>query len=69
MNEDMRIRAIVVTPQNGHIRAVKHFVTYLGHSPDTATPDYLRAYHLHMTDTEVTTTWRVNSPAMTLSPV
>ena len=54
MIEDMRIRAIGETTQKGHIRAVKHFATFLGRSPDTATPDELRAYQLHMTDTEVT---------------
>ena len=55
MIEDMRIRAIGETTQKGHIRAIKHFATFLGRSPDTATPDELRAYQLHMTDTEVTT--------------
>ncbi len=30
------------------------FAQFLGHSPDTATPEELRAYQLHMTDTGVT---------------
>lgn len=30
------------------------FAGFLKRSPDTATPDDLRAYQLHMTDTEVT---------------
>jgi hypothetical protein len=55
MIEDMRIRAIGETTQKGHIRAVKHFAIFFGRSPDTATPGELRAYQLHMTDTEVTT--------------
>jgi hypothetical protein len=34
--------------QKAHIRAVKHFAGFLKRSPDTATPDDLRAYQLHM---------------------
>lgn len=34
-------------------RAIENFAVFLGHSPDTATPDKLRAYLLHMADTEV----------------
>ncbi len=55
MIEDMRIRGIKEATQNGHIRAVKNFAAFLGRSPDTATPDELRAYQLQMTDTGVTT--------------
>lgn len=55
MIEDMRIRDIKETTQKGHIRAVKNFAAFLGRSPDTATPDELRAYQLHMTDTGVST--------------
>lgn len=54
MIEDMRIRGLAVTSQKAHIRALKDFTAFLGRSPDTATPDELRAYQLHMTDTEVT---------------
>jgi integrase len=54
MIEDMRIRGLAETTQKAHIRALKHFTAFLGRSPDTATPDDLRGYQLHMTDTEVT---------------
>jgi integrase/recombinase XerD len=54
MIEDMRIRGLAETSQKAHIRALKDFTAFLGRSPDTATPDELRAYQLHMTDTEVT---------------
>jgi len=54
MMEDMRIRGMGDKAQKAHIRAVKHFAGFLKRSPDTATPDDLRAYQLHMTDTEVT---------------
>ena len=54
MIEDMRIRGLAETTQKAHIRALKDFTAFLGRSPDTATPEELRAYQLHMTDTEVT---------------
>ena len=54
MIEDMRIRGMQETSQKAHIRALKDFTDFLGRSPDTATPDELRTYQLHMTDTEVT---------------
>jgi site-specific recombinase XerD len=53
MIEDMRIRGLGHQSQRSHIRAVKDFASFLGHSPDTATHEELRAYQLHMTDTEV----------------
>ena len=54
MMEDMRIRGMQETSQKAHIRAIKHFAGFLRRSPDTATPDDLRAYQLHMADTGVT---------------
>lgn len=53
MIEDMRIRGLGEKTQQGHIRCVKHFASFLGGPPDTATPEDLRAYQLHMTDTGV----------------
>ncbi|MEK0164632.1 site-specific integrase [Phaeobacter sp. A36a-5a] len=53
MIEDMRIRGMGESAQKAHIRAMKDFAGYLGHAPDTATPEELRAYQLHMTDTGV----------------
>jgi integrase/recombinase XerD len=54
MMEDMRIRGMQEASQKAHIRALKDFTTFLGRSPDTAEPDDLRAYQLHMADTNVT---------------
>lgn len=54
MMEDMRIRGMGDKSQKAHIRALKDFTTFLGRSPDTTTPDDLRAYQLHMADTGVT---------------
>ena len=50
----MRIRGMGDKAQKAHIRAIKDFAGFLKRSPDTATPDDLRAYQLHMADTEVT---------------
>ena len=54
MIEDMRIRGMGDKAQKAHIRAIKDFAGFLGRSPDTATPDDLRAYQLHMTDAGIT---------------
>ena len=54
MIEDMRIRGMGDKAQKSHIRAIKDFAAFLGRSPDTATPEDLRAYQLHMTDTRIT---------------
>ena len=54
MIEDMRIHGMGDKAQKAHIRAVKDLAGFLKRSPDTATPDDLRAYQLHMTDTNVT---------------
>ena len=54
MIEDMRIRGMGEKAQAAHIRAIRDFAAFLGHSPDTATPEELRAYQLYMTDTGVT---------------
>ncbi len=54
MIEDLRIRGLGDKSQQAHIRGGKDFAAFLGRSPDTATPEELRAYQLHMTDIEVT---------------
>ncbi len=56
MIEDMRIRGMGDKAQQAHIRAIKDFAAFLGRSPDTATPEDLRAYQLHMTNTGITPT-------------
>ena len=56
MIEDMRIRGMAEKTQAAHIRAVKDFAIFLKRSPDTATPEELRAYQLHMTNTGMSAT-------------
>lgn len=54
MMEVMRIQGMGDKSQKAHIRALKDFAAFLGRSPDTATPNDLRTYQLHMPDTNVT---------------
>jgi site-specific recombinase XerD len=54
MIEDMRVRGLGDKARKAHIRAIKDFARFLGRSPDTATPEDLRAYQLHMTDAGIT---------------
>src|ERR1700760_3602897 len=53
MLEDMIVRRFVPDTQREYIRAVKRLATFLGRSPDTATPEELRAFQLHLTETGV----------------
>jgi len=54
MIEDMRIRGMGDKARQAHIRAIKDFAGFLKRSPDTATPEDLRAYQLHMTNAGIT---------------
>ena len=54
MIEDMCIRGMGEKAQQSHIRAIKDFASFLRHSPDTATPEELRAYQLHMANAGIT---------------
>jgi hypothetical protein len=44
MLEDMNMRRFVPDTQREYIRAVKKLASFLGRSPDTATPEELRAF-------------------------
>ena len=53
MIEDMTVRKFGEKTQNDYIRCAKNFVAFLGRSPDTATPEDLRLFQLHQTQTGV----------------
>ncbi|WP_174235092.1 phage integrase N-terminal SAM-like domain-containing protein, partial [Ruegeria sp. EL01] len=40
--EDMRIKGLQPKTQTMYLRAMRDFTRFLGHSPDTATPEELR---------------------------
>ena len=48
--EDMRIKGLQPKTQTMYLRAMREFTRYLGHSPDSATPEELRAFQLDMKD-------------------
>ena len=53
MLEDMSVRKFTPATQREYIRAVKRLAAFLGRSPDTATPEELRAFQLHLTETSM----------------
>jgi integrase-like protein len=53
MIEDMTVRNFVEKTRNDYIRQVSTFTAFLGRSPDTATPEDLRRFQLHQTQTGV----------------
>jgi len=46
--EDMRIKGLQPKTQTMYLPAMREFTRYLGHSPDSATPEELRAFQLDM---------------------
>jgi integrase/recombinase XerD len=53
MIEDMTIRKFAPKTQASYIRAVRNFTVFLGRSPDQASTEDLRRYHLHLAATGV----------------
>ena len=51
MIEDMVLRKLSPKTQSNYVRAVINLTRFLGRSPDTATPEELRRYQLHLVDT------------------
>jgi integrase/recombinase XerD len=50
MIDDMCMRKMAEQTQDGHIRAVRKLAAFLGRSPDIATAEDLRRFHLHLVD-------------------
>jgi integrase/recombinase XerD len=53
MIEDMTVRNFVEKTRNDYIRHVKTFAAFLGRPPDTAAPEDLRLFQLHLTESGV----------------
>jgi len=51
MIEDMNARKLCAGTQSGHIRSCKRFAAFLKRSPDTATAEDIRRFHLHLSET------------------
>ncbi|MEM6664568.1 MAG: phage integrase N-terminal SAM-like domain-containing protein [Pseudomonadota bacterium] len=50
MTDDIGIRALGRKTRSTEIRNVEHFATFVGRSPDTATPQELRQYRKKMSE-------------------
>lgn len=48
MIEDMTARGLQAKTQTAHIRSCRRFARWLGRSPDTATPEDVRLFQLHL---------------------
>ncbi|SDF48716.1 Phage integrase family protein [Salipiger thiooxidans] len=46
--EDMQIKGLQAKTQTKYLRAMRDFTRFLGHAPDSATPEELRAFQLDM---------------------
>ena len=53
MIEDMALRKLAPKTQSNYLRAVINFTCFLGCAPDTATPEDLRRYQLHLVNTGI----------------
>ena len=51
MMDDMNARKLGAHSQRGHISSCKRFAAFLKRSPDTATPDDVRRFQLHLAET------------------
>src|ERR1700746_4085957 len=51
MIEDMAARKLTPHSQRSHISSCKRFAAFLKRSPDTATPDEVRRFQLHLAET------------------
>ena len=53
MIEDMALRKLAPKTQSNYLRAVINLTCFLGRSPDTASPEDLRRYQLHLVETGI----------------
>jgi integrase/recombinase XerD len=51
MIDDMTVRRMALHTQQGYIRAVKRFADFFGRSPDKATAEDVRCFHVHLAKT------------------
>src|SRR5438874_6832876 len=51
MIEDMNARKLGAHSQRSHIYSCKRFAAFLKRAPDTATPDDIRRFQLHLVET------------------
>jgi len=50
MIEDMNARKLVAGTQKGHLRSCERFTRFLGRSPESATPEDVRRFQVHLAE-------------------
>src|ERR671916_288266 len=53
MIDDMTVRHFVEKTRTDYIRQVRRFAAFLGRSPETASPEDVRQFQLHLTESGV----------------
>ncbi len=53
MINDMNARKLHPSTQRGHIHSCKRFAAFLGRSPETAMPDDVKAFQLHLVESDL----------------
>ena len=53
MIEDMRGRKLSIVTQKNYVRSCRRFAAFLGRSPETATPDDVRRFQLHLAESDM----------------
>jgi len=53
MIEDMRARRLSAATQAAHVRSCRRFAAFLQRSPDTAVPEDVRRFQLHLSESEI----------------
>jgi site-specific recombinase XerD len=56
MIDDMTLRKLHLKTQTAYLRAVKRFTRFVTRSPDTASPEELRAFQMHLVEHGVSST-------------
>ncbi len=53
MIEDMTARKLSSATQKGHIRACRHFAAFLGRTPESARPEDVRRFQVHLAESGI----------------
>jgi integrase/recombinase XerD len=61
MTEDVNARKLNLHPQRSHISSCKRSAAWLKPSPDTATPDEVRRFQLHLIESGASICNRIGS--------
>ena len=63
MIEDMTVRNFAAKTQHDYVQRVKSFAAFLGRSPDTAKPEDMRSFRLHLASSGAAVRQRSTPPS------